>query len=308
MVSIVGFLLSSMLWRNIVVLLTIYPAVACATAKEHICHTNISSDAPILETPELLQDHASNSLTTGENDSRNLRFDEPHKNSKNDTASSDVSSPLKPQLPRAQQTPTQQSLEHESLVDQSAYQGKHTENCLNCITEETFYTADWRTYAAIGSMIIAILSLASNLMITLAHKKRDIKKSLYDDLLFRDMFFKPFNENLNDFIQNWSAKENSTFDKEEIEEFITDLSKVRDTTHSLQAISPSGYERLEYLLDGLEEMINPDPEKEIYSKYVLYDIYKLLLDIQEVMIEKKFEIEKIQKRNFLDPLSKHVED
>ena len=157
-------------------------------------------------------------------------------------------------------------------------------------------------------MIIAILSLASNLMITLAHKKRDIKKSLYDDLLFRDMFFKPFNENLNDFIQNWSAKENSTFDKEEIEEFITDLSKVRDTTHSLQAISPSGYERLEYLLDGLEEMINPDPEKEIYSKYVLYDIYKLLLDIQEVMIEKKFEIEKIQKRNFLDPLSKHVED
>ena len=172
MVSIVGFLLSSMLWRNIVLLLTLYPAVACATAKEHIGHINIPSDAPILETPELLKEHASNSLTAGENDSRNLRFDEPHKNSKNDTGRSDVLSPLKTQLPKAHsktiQTPTQQSLQHESLVDKGDDSEKHTENCLSCITEETFYTADWRTYAAIGSTIIAILSLGSNLIITLA--------------------------------------------------------------------------------------------------------------------------------------------
>ena len=159
---------------------------------------------------------------------------------------------------------------------------------------------DLRTVIAIISAIIAIVSLLFNIKITKDHRQRDIRKSLYDDLLFREMFFRPFNTCLNEFIQKWSTVDKKNIDRNQIMEFITDLSKVRDMTHALNTLSGSANEKLQLLLDELELMIDNKPESEIKAKASIINIYKHFLDIQEIMMKEHFNNKVIQAKNFVD--------
>ena len=164
------------------------------------------------------------------------------------------------------------------------------------INQEISNSYDWRTIAAITAVIVSILSLTITQLFTILHKNRDMRKSLYDDLLFREMFFKPFNSKLNSLLTEWSNFEKENISIEELEKFISEVSGLRDMTHPLEVLSPSTNGTLQILLDDLELLlsIEDNPEDEVKAKLSISKIYQLLINLQQEMMNKGFKIKSIK--------------
>ena len=181
-------------------------------------------------------------------------------------------------------------------AEQSSPEQSSPELALVTITSQaeptTTFTAnvDIRTYAAVISALIALLAMSFNIFITLNHKKREIRKSVYDDLFFREIFLKPFNKSLNEFVNKWSNKA-PTYKPEftELEEIVSDAGKLQDLAQTFQIISEEKWETLLSYIDELPQMISDQPEEEIQARNSLSKIHRLFLTTQEEMMNNNYE-------------------
>ncbi|MEQ3692013.1 MAG: hypothetical protein ABNH16_14870 [Thalassolituus sp.] len=154
---------------------------------------------------------------------------------------------------------------------------------------------DGRTIFSGISAVVAIFALIYTVIINRSQKERDTRKSLYDELLFREMFFKPFNENLLAIINNWGTIDTTKKIKRQKQvQFLEAISNLRDMISILALITTDGSEKLQEMLDDLELLISSIPEEEMAARAAIPNIYKLLINIQEIMIKHKY-----KKDNFM---------
>lgn len=163
-----------------------------------------------------------------------------------------------------------------------------TTNDIHPITNPINYF-DWRTIFTGISVLVAILALIVNLTVISSHKKRDIRKSLYDDLLFREIFYQPFNKELNKFIQTWGHEDTTNeLSIESYTKFIDDLGRLQDTSYLISLISDEASEKLMQHLDKLTGLVSTDSKAENEARKALLDIYKLFIELMETMIKNDF--------------------
>jgi len=201
-----------------------------------------------------------------------------------------------PEQSSPEQSSPEQSSPEQSSPEQSSPEQSSPELALVTITSQaeptTTFTAnvDIRTYAAVISALIALLAMSFNIFITLNHKKREIRKSVYDDLFFREIFLKPFNKSLNEFVNKWSNKA-PTYKPEftELEEIVSDAGKLQDLAQTFQIISEEKWETLLSYIDELPQMISDQPEEEIQARNSLSKIHRLFLTTQEEMMNNNYE-------------------
>lgn len=155
--------------------------------------------------------------------------------------------------------------------------------------QQNFRSIDGRTWFSGISALIAILAFSYTVFINKAHKERDARKSLYDELLFREMFFRPFNKKLQEVINDWGNIDTTkkiTVRKQT--QFLESISNLRDMMPLLALITIDGSDKLQGKLDELEYLISSNPEEEMKARTAIPSIYELLINVQEIMMEKKY--------------------
>lgn len=140
-----------------------------------------------------------------------------------------------------------------------------------------------------------------------SNRKKDARKSAYDDLWYREVYFKPLNDALLEFRKEWneSRVQRLFFSGAEevnvlvaIEEYIGSIAALRDLALVLKVISPTGSEKIQSHFDQFESVILSPAEGEGFASQAINNIHRFNQDFHAKMIDVDFDMDKLRKHDF----------
>lgn len=137
--------------------------------------------------------------------------------------------------------------------------------------------------------LISLLIAISSIFYTYRFREKSIRKSVYDDFWFREVFFNPFNSSLREFSIKWRLFNIEQLEEsEKAKEFRDDLSELYVGLQPLDIIDPQAKGDVEYILDEISEAPEQcDPS--VFIEQCMLKIQSYLLETHSKMIKSGYQ-------------------
>lgn len=146
--------------------------------------------------------------------------------------------------------------------------------------------------SSLGVSLVSLVVAVSSIYYTFKFREKSIRKSVYDDFWFREVFFNPFNSSLRDFSIKWRLFNIKELEKtKQANKFRDELSELYVRLQPLDIIDPQAKYDVEQILDEVSEA----PEHYDPSAFIENCIYKIqsnLLETHSQMIKSGYKTDK----------------